>query len=269
MPEIFICSDWHFNHDKPFIWEARGFESVEQMNNAIIEKHNALVSHEDDVYVLGDIMLGAKFGLDAGIKLITQMNGRLHFVRGNHDTNNRWQAYNILSNNKINYNQDIVTLENATYLKFDKYNFYLSHYPTITSNNDYNKPLRQRLINLCGHSHTKDKWVDWDKGYIYHVEMDAHDCCPVNIKTILQELQEKVEDELIAVAAGITPHDACVTSPLCLQPYETWQKVEEYKKYKCAKCVYEGYCPGPSWFDVQCPGKMKYHRDPPDGGYYG
>ena len=31
---IWLCSDWHLNHNKEFIWKARGFESVAQMNEA-------------------------------------------------------------------------------------------------------------------------------------------------------------------------------------------------------------------------------------------
>lgn len=42
---------------KPFIYEPRGFESVGQMNEAIISNWNEIVKPEDEVYVLGDIML--------------------------------------------------------------------------------------------------------------------------------------------------------------------------------------------------------------------
>ena len=68
----------------------------------------------------------------------------------------------------------------------------MSHYPTITSNHDYNKPLNKRLINLCGHTHTKDKFADWDKGIIYHVELDAHNNTPVNIEEIIKDIEIKL-----------------------------------------------------------------------------
>ena len=72
--------------------------------------------------------------------------------------------------------------------------FYLSHYPTLTSNLDSNEPLKARVINLCGHSHTQDRWADWDKGLIYHVEMDAHNCYPVLLDDIIEEIKNKVEE---------------------------------------------------------------------------
>ena len=56
MANIWLTSDWHFNHDKEFVWKARGFESVHEMNQAIIERHNSKVEDEDDVYVLGDLI---------------------------------------------------------------------------------------------------------------------------------------------------------------------------------------------------------------------
>ena len=38
MSNIWLISDTHLNHDREFIWKARGFSSVEEMNNAIIER---------------------------------------------------------------------------------------------------------------------------------------------------------------------------------------------------------------------------------------
>ena len=29
---LFFTSDWHFNHDREFVWKQRGFSSVDEMN---------------------------------------------------------------------------------------------------------------------------------------------------------------------------------------------------------------------------------------------
>ena len=34
---VWVISDLHLGHDKPFVWEARGFDSVEEMNQTIIK----------------------------------------------------------------------------------------------------------------------------------------------------------------------------------------------------------------------------------------
>lgn len=53
---IWLTSDWHLFHDRQFIYAPRGFNSVEENNKAILERHNNLVNSEDDVYVLGDLL---------------------------------------------------------------------------------------------------------------------------------------------------------------------------------------------------------------------
>lgn len=177
---IYVTSDLHLFHNKPFLYEPRGFASIEEHNEAIIQNWNNLISEDDDIYVLGDLLLGGADTLESGLQLISSLKGRLHFVRGNHDSNKRWEAYKTLSN--------VIEQETAMYLKYKKYHFYLSHFPTLTSNID-DKGLAQRTLNLCGHSHTKDKWADWDKGYIYHCELDAHNNIPVSLDTIIEDFK--------------------------------------------------------------------------------
>ena len=40
MSNIWLISDTHLGHNKEFVWKARGFDSVWDMNNAIIERWN-------------------------------------------------------------------------------------------------------------------------------------------------------------------------------------------------------------------------------------
>lgn len=174
---IWFSSDYHLQHAKPFIYTPRGFLSVEEMNQAIIANHNNCVKPNDDVYLLGDILLGE---LESGLELLTQLNGRIHLIRGNHDTDTRWAAYQQLPN--------IVEQQNSLYLKYKKYHFYLSHFPTLCSNYD-DRGLRARTINLCGHSHTTNKFTDMDKGVVYHVELDAHQNKPILLDDIIKDLQ--------------------------------------------------------------------------------
>ena len=72
MRKVFIVSDWHLSHNQPFIWQARGFNSVEEMNEQLIKRHNEVVTAEDDVYVLGDLCMGTD--LITNKNLIEQFN---------------------------------------------------------------------------------------------------------------------------------------------------------------------------------------------------
>lgn len=90
MGQIFLTSDLHLGHDKNFIWKARGFNSIEEHDEAIIERWNKTVSKEDEVYILGDLALGS---LDNARDRLAQLNGNICWVKGNHDTPTRERMY--------------------------------------------------------------------------------------------------------------------------------------------------------------------------------
>ena len=177
---IYLTSDCHFGHDKDFIWEARGFSSVEEMNEAIVEKWNSKVQDDDDVYVLGDFMMGEK----SNIKYIQQLRGRIHLIRGNHDTDVRMALYAEQPN--------IVEICEGKYLRYKKYIFFLSHFPCVT-NNGYDKDgLKKNVLNLFGHTHQFEHFYligsDFNP-FMFNVGVDAHRCCPILLDDILEEMK--------------------------------------------------------------------------------
>ena len=87
---IYFSSDLHFNHNKDFLYKPRGFDSIDAMNMAVVSNWNSVVTNEDDVYILGDLMLGDN---EAGISLLKMLNGKLHIILGNHDTESRRELY--------------------------------------------------------------------------------------------------------------------------------------------------------------------------------
>lgn len=177
---IWLTSDWHFGHDREFIWRPRGFSSVEEMNEKIVENYRKLVAPEDDVYILGDLMLGDP---DVGMNCLRRLPGKLHIVRGNHDTDRRRRLYLELPN--------FEEMSSAFELIYCGYHLFLCHYPVLTGNFDEDKPLKARIINFCGHRHATDPFIDWDKGPIYHVEVDAHECYPVSLDKAMENLLDK------------------------------------------------------------------------------
>ena len=180
MSNIWLTSDLHFGHQKEFLWGPRGFSSVQEHDNKIIENWNELIGWDDEVYILGDLMLNDN---ENGIKIIKNLPGNLHIILGNHDTDTRIELYRSCWNVK--------EIEYAMPFKYDGYHFFLSHYPTLTSNLDGDKPLRKRVISICGHTHTPDPFADWDKGLIYHVELDAHENKPVLIEDVINDIKGK------------------------------------------------------------------------------
>lgn len=224
-----------------------------EMTGAIIRNYLDTITPEDDVYILGDILMGGNDYFEIGLKMLNSLPGHIHLVRGNHDTNKRWSAY------QEQCTWDLVEASNAIYLDYKHYHFYLSHYPTITSNNDYDKPLKARLLNLCGHTHTTDKWADADKGYIYHCEADAHNCKPVSLDEIIEDFKDMYEK-------GKNQDRQVKIDNKTILAEQTL-----FKTVNCNKCVWENFCEGPTRFTFppKCPDGKTYKRDPPDGGYYG
>ena len=185
MSKIWVTSDTHFGHDKDFIWGARGFASVDDMNEAIIRRWNSVVAPEDTVYLLGDVALN---DIDWGCYCLKQLNGNINILIGNHDTDCKISKYDSVDKKRIK------TIGYATLLKTNRHNYYLSHYPTITAYNSGDfKSLGCRPINLCGHTHSKDPFCDWDKGVIFHCELDSNNCYPWLLDDVIAEIEKKMK----------------------------------------------------------------------------
>lgn len=178
---IWLTSDTHFGHNKDFVWKARGFDSVEEMNEAIVKRWNNVISPEDEVYHLGDFMLNNN---ENGLELLRQLNGHIHLIIGNHDTETRLKLFE--------QEPKIVDIQYATIIKCGKQYYFLSHYPTITANYD-DKPYHQHLINLFGHTHQLNHFYN-DNPFMFNVGMDSNDCYPMNLKTISTQIHEKVNE---------------------------------------------------------------------------
>lgn len=87
---IFFASDHHMGHSKPydtFTREDGKFlrhdlaSNVDEADELMIERHNAIVRDEDRVYFLGDFCFSKHHIHKAG-----RMRGRKVLIKGNHDT---------------------------------------------------------------------------------------------------------------------------------------------------------------------------------------
>jgi calcineurin-like phosphoesterase family protein len=176
--KVWFTSDLHLGHDKEFVWKARGFKSVGEMNETIIKNIKKRVGENDYLYILGDLALcplvEAKYWL-------AQIPGKVHVIVGNHDTDIRLGLYDELG----------FTWSFANRMKYEKYHFFLSHYPTLTANPGEDK-LTLAHINLYGHTHTDYTW-ETKFPFSYHVGCDAHLCCPISLDDIILDLKENLD----------------------------------------------------------------------------
>lgn len=83
--DIWFTGDRHFYHKNILRHMSARSElgsTVEEMNEALVELHNAYVKPGDLVYDHGDVSFG---GVEDTGKLLDRLNGQLYLIIGNHD----------------------------------------------------------------------------------------------------------------------------------------------------------------------------------------
>ena len=177
---IWFTSDTHFYHEQDFLYKPRGFESFEEMNEAIVQRWNNVVKSDDVVYHLGDVLMS-----HYDVEIIKRLNGTIFLIRGNHDTDNKLRA--IAETGKLVNSSFIPTSE---LIKFGKLSLFICHYPVLTANHD-DKHFSQHVISIHGHTHQKGNWLFADNPFVYHVGMDSHNCMPVHIDEVITDIRER------------------------------------------------------------------------------
>lgn len=223
MSKIWLTSDLHLGHDREFIWGARGFDSMAAHNAEIIRNINKMVAEDDELYILGDLMLGDN---NIGIRLLEKIKcNHFHIIRGNHDTDTRWNLYSNLTN--------VIELTDVVRLKYNGYHFYLSHYPTLTGNLE-KESLKAMEINLYAHSHQKTNFY-MDMPFMYHVGLDSHNNKPVLLDDIIEECKAKVKEckDFLGEGTGVDKSHCyeCTYEALC--------RTNDFIKLKNGTCIYE------------------------------
>lgn len=166
MKKYKIVSDTHFGHEK--LCNLRGFNSVEEMNEAIIKRWNKLIDKDDRVIHCGDFSVGCS--VEDIEKIISRLNGKITLVLGNHDTANKVKECYIKHFKCVS----------SLYLN----PYYFTHEPVhIECLNE--SETRTPTINVHGHLHHK---LDLGSKYI-NMNLDV-----VGLNNMVMEIWElKVE----------------------------------------------------------------------------
>lgn len=134
MAREWIISDTHFGHKNIIGYENRPFGSVEEMDQAMIDRWNEMVkSPEDIVWHLGDVAMAnsARFQ-----EIMAQLRGRKRLIKGNHDERpDRWY---------LDRGFEFVSAYPLLLRGF----FWLSHEPLYMNAN-------MPYVNIHGHIHSK------------------------------------------------------------------------------------------------------------------
>ncbi len=152
-----ITADWHLGEDRMQIMQ-RPFVNTVEMIDTLRERHNALVSKDDEVYVVGDAVYQK---VPHYLSIISRFNGKKILIRGNHDrvfTDEQLKPYFV----------DVIDEGEGIYLDVGGIPCYLTHYPSTA---------RKDAFNLVGHIHGAWKY----QLNMLNVGVDANHFTPHNL----------------------------------------------------------------------------------------
>ena len=140
----YYISDLHFYHKgMNESMDCRGFSSVEEMNEVMIERWNAKVTKKDEVVILGDLSFGTA---EETNQLLERLNGKLYLIYGNHDRYVNAKGFNAFR---------FKWIKPYAELSDEKRKVILCHYPIFCYNGQYrrNAEGKPKTYMLYGHVH--------------------------------------------------------------------------------------------------------------------
>ena len=170
----FYTSDLHFGHHNILRYENRPFQSVEEMNDNLINNWNRKVSKGDEVYIIGDF--GLLDGSQAN-RILDRLNGRKYLIKGNHDHFIRDREFDrskfvwIRDYASIKDGETVICMFHYPIAVWDRQHHGALHfYGHVHSNTDNHHPL---LLELGDNA--------------FNVGCDVHDYEPVSLAELLSK----------------------------------------------------------------------------------
>ena len=142
--QTWVISDTHFDHGNIIKYTGRPFANVREMNGILLSNWNNTVHRNDRVCFLGDMAFGR--GSRSKEHWIGRLNGRIIYVRGNHDTETgtvshvatSYRGHNLLF---VHDPDDLPISWDGWIVHGDKHNNRLGEYPLVNT--------KRRTINVC------------------------------------------------------------------------------------------------------------------------
>lgn len=169
---VFFTSDTHFYHKNIIRYCDRPFNSIEEMNEELINNWNNVVGPEDYVFHLGDFCFA---GSDKWKDIISKLNGHIYLIKGNHD--------------KISKAMESMFYYTSyeMYIEIDKTKVYLNHYPFLSYAGAY-----KNVIQLFGHVHrNKGNRLKLLFPTQYNVGVDNNNYTPISWKQIKEIIDKQ------------------------------------------------------------------------------
>jgi calcineurin-like phosphoesterase family protein len=173
-----ICrgvTDWRTQDGEVPVHSTRDFNTIELMNNALVDNINSVVGQDDTLIHLGDFSFGGFENIGNFLDRLVCKN--IHLVLGNHDTHIKYDRDGI---------QDrFLSVQQYLEVKINDYYFVLSHYPLQSWHG-----LNKGVIHLHGHVHLP-KNLKFGNGKKMDVGVDGNDLNPYLIDDIIKIMNKR------------------------------------------------------------------------------
>ena len=185
MPSVFLTSDTHFGHVNICKFtnydgsKTRPWDSVEEMDEDMVQRWNETVGPNDKVYHLGDVVINRK-----SLQILDRLNGDKVLIKGNHDI--------FKLNDYTKYFRDVRAYHVMN-------GCILSHVPV------HKDSIARFGANIHGHLHAnrvrKPRGVNVKTGEIlYSNDIDPDYCCvsvehtdyrPILFEDVIQKIKDQ------------------------------------------------------------------------------
>lgn len=182
-----FSSDFHLGHSRilEFEREARPFDDLEEMWQAMLDRFNSRIGPDDELYLNGDTAFNDRWAR----RLATEMNGRITLGAGNHDPFfQRRSAAKIAKAKRLYLDMGFAdVVDGAEMVLADGTPVLVNHFPYYgdhTTDERYNE-YRCRddgMWLICGHIHSM--WRTLDR--MINVGVDVWDLTPVSEDQIIE-----------------------------------------------------------------------------------
>ena len=187
--KIFITSDCHFSHKNLVrgvtnwrtqdgeipIESTRDFETIDMMNQQLVDNINTLVGQDDTLIMLGDVSFGGFENIEIFLDRLVCQN--IHLILGNHDMH--------IQNNRGNIQSRFLSVQHYLEVNINDRNFVLCHYPLQSWHG-----LNKGVIQLHGHTHLGNN-KKFGKGKKMDVGVDGNDLKPYSIDEIIKIMDKR------------------------------------------------------------------------------
>lgn len=184
--KLFFTSDTHFGHKNIINFCKRPWNSVEEMDQALIDNWNSVVDKDATVFHLGDFAFATN---RRWREIVEALNGKIYLIIGNHDET-RYPGDKTMEIFKGVYSQLRITVENKK--------VYLNHYPFLCYGGTY-RGDKDSVWQLFGHVHTcpnssgaDDNRMNYKFPYQYDVGVDNNNYKPVNWNQIKEYINKQI-----------------------------------------------------------------------------